>query len=195
MTLPLVYLCRHGQTAWNAEARLQGQRDIELNALGRSQARRNGERLREVEGIADFRFLASPLARCRETMRILRQALGLPPDEYETDARLVEIHYGDWEGFTLDELEAREAGSIARRAKDKWRFLPPGALAESYEALTSRIAPVFEALDRPSVVVAHGGVARAFLTIYGGASVEDAVHATIPQDRILRAEAGRMDWV
>ena len=39
---PLVYFVRHGQTDWNAEDRLQGQADIDINALGREQADRNG---------------------------------------------------------------------------------------------------------------------------------------------------------
>ena len=43
--VPLVYIVRHGQTQWNAEFRLQGQADTDLNELGREQATRNGRRL------------------------------------------------------------------------------------------------------------------------------------------------------
>ena len=40
---PLLYYIRHGETGWNRESRLQGQRDIPMNANGRAQARASGE--------------------------------------------------------------------------------------------------------------------------------------------------------
>ena len=77
----LIYMIRHGQTDWNAEGRLQGQQNIDLNALGREQASRNGEDLLALIGdrVGDFAFVASPLARTRETMELLRAAMGLDP--------------------------------------------------------------------------------------------------------------------
>ena len=124
-------MIRHGQTDWNAEGRLQGQQDIPLNALGRSQATRNGERLREMIGAADgFRFIASPLSRTRETMERLRTAMGLDPLAYRTDERLVEVSFGDWEGHTLDEIGQISPDRLAARAEQKWSFIPPGTSAE-----------------------------------------------------------------
>ena len=100
--LPLVYFVRHGQTDWNAEHRLQGQADIALNALGRAQATRNGRKLAElIADPADFDFVASPLGRTRETMELVRAAMGLEPHGYRTDPRLIEVHFGDWQGHTL----------------------------------------------------------------------------------------------
>ena len=108
---PLVYFVRHGQTAWNAEYRLQGQADTDMTALGRSQADRNGRRLAElIDNPDDFDFVASPLRRTRETMERVRAAMRLPADGYRTDPRLIEVHFGDWQGFTFAELEAREPG-------------------------------------------------------------------------------------
>ena len=103
----LIYMIRHGQTAWNAEGRLQGQKDIPLNDTGRSQAAGNGHALKGILGdtVSDFDFVASPLGRTRETMEILRRAMGLPPLAYRTDPRLVEVSFGDWEGHTLAELK------------------------------------------------------------------------------------------
>ena len=46
-----------------------------------------------------------------------------------------------------------------------------------------------------AIVVAHGGVTRAFLNVFAGLSPVEASHMDIPQDRILRAEGGRIDWV
>lgn len=195
--LPLLYLCRHGQTDWNAERRLQGQSDIPLNALGRAQARRNGRYLKIALGTAaaDFLFMSSPMSRAVDTMRLLRRELGLEPDDFRRDPRLAEIHFGDWQGFTVKELEARDPEACARREADKWNFLPPGQGAETYEALSERVSPVFRALDRHAIVTAHGGITRAFLHRFAGYSKAEASHIDVPQDRILRCEAGRIAWV
>src|SRR5690606_17875731 len=102
----LVYVIRHGQTDWNAEHRLQGQKDIPLNDLGRAQAAGNGRLLKAILGekIHDFDYVASPLSRTRETMELLRQAMGISPKSYRLDERLVEVSFGDWEGYTIPEI-------------------------------------------------------------------------------------------
>ena len=125
---PLVYVVRHGETSWNAEYRLQGQADTDMTALGRAQADRNGRRLAElIPNPGEFDFVASPLRRTRETMERIRAAMRLPVEDYRTDTRLLEVHFGDWQGFTFAELEAREPGSTAARLLDKWGFVPPGS--------------------------------------------------------------------
>jgi broad specificity phosphatase PhoE len=193
---PLVYFIRHGQTAWNAEYRLQGQADTDMTALGREQADRNGRRLAELIGDPeDFDFVASPLRRTRETMERIRAAMSLPADGYRTDPRLVEVHFGDWQGFTFAELEARKPGSTAARLFDKWAFVPPGAGAESYETLLERVRPWFEALKRPTVCVTHGGVLRTIFRMVQGLPVKDAAALDIRQDRILRLENSRLEWL
>nr|MBA3448841.1 histidine phosphatase family protein [Pseudaminobacter sp.] len=134
--MPLVYFVRHGQTGWNIEGRLQGQADTDITVVGRGQADRNGRRLAElIAAPEEFDFVASPMRRTRETMERVRETMGLQPDRYRTDARLVEVHFGDWQGHTFVELEAREPGSTKARSKDKWGFVPPGADAESYQML------------------------------------------------------------
>ena len=105
---PLVYIVRHGQTAWNAEFRLQGQADTDLNALGREQATGNGRRLADLVGDpGEFDFVASPMRRTRETMERIRAAMKLDPLAYRTDIRLIEVNFGDWQSFTFAELETR----------------------------------------------------------------------------------------
>ncbi|MFD2237250.1 histidine phosphatase family protein [Aureimonas populi] len=195
--LPLLFLCRHGQTDWNAQGRIQGQRDIPLNDTGRAQAARNGATLREILGdaVREFDFIASPLGRTMETMRILRRNAGLPEEGFSTDARLKELHFGEWQGFTLAEMEKREPGAVAARNRDKWNYLPAGAQAESYGLLARRVRPVFERLKRPTILVAHGGITRAFLHLHAGVPQADAAHADILQDRVLRWQDGTAVWV
>ncbi len=149
---PLLYYVRHGETDWNAERRLQGQHDIPLNALGRAQAARCGAILRDLlardglEPRRHFDYVSSPLGRARETMELVRAALGLDPTDYRTDARLMEMSFGRWEGFTFAELQAtRRSDALAARERDKWNFVPPGG--ESYADLLARVRAWYATLD------------------------------------------------
>jgi len=193
---PLVYIARHGQTVWNAESRLQGQADTDLNPLGCEQATRNGHRLAEfVHNPEDFDFVASPMRRTRQTMERIRAAMRLDPRAYRTDPRLVEMSFGDWQGFTFPELEARHLGSGRERRLDKWNFLPPGEGAESYQMLLERVKPWFDALDRQTVCVTHGGVVRALFRMVLGMPEKEAANLNVPQDRLLRLEGRRLEWL
>jgi broad specificity phosphatase PhoE len=196
MTPPaVVYFVRHGQTDWNAERRFQGQADTSINSLGRRQAERNGRLLAELEPDPEmFDFVASPLTRTCETMRVMRDAMGLDPDGFRTDGRLMELHFGDWQGRTLAEVEETTPGAGAIRERDKWNFLPPGADAESYEMLSRRVDCWLSEQTRAAVCVTHGGVMRSIFRLVGGASAGEAAETTIPQDRLLVMRDGALCW-
>jgi probable phosphoglycerate mutase len=193
----LIYVIRHGQTDWNAESRLQGQKDIPLNDTGRQQATGNGLALGAILGAdaAQFDFVASPLGRTRETMERLRRAMGLDPTAYRTDDRLKEVSFGDWEGFTLPELKRSVPERIAERRKVKWDFIPPGNDAESYEILSWRIAAWLKDVSKPTVCVSHGGVIRALFKLFGEMDEDEAASAAIPQDRLLRIAGNSIGWI
>lgn len=165
-----------------------------LNPLGRVQAEEVGRRLKTLlPDPASLDYVASPLDRTRRTMEILRGELGLPPDGYRLDDRLKEITFGDWEGLTWREVRARDARQAAARERDKWRFVPPGG--ESYAVLSGRIGPFLAGLTVPTVVVSHGGVARAILEAVAGMPRERAVVDDIWQGRVLAIRDGRHDWI
>lgn len=195
----LVYVIRHGQTDWNAIRRLQGQKDIPLNDFGRSQAVANGNTLRDIlkESAPEFDYVASPLGRTRETMELLRGAMGLEPQAYRTDERLVEVSFGDWEGQTLPELKLTQPEKVRARKTAKWDFIPPGQDAESYEILSWRIGAWLSSVDRKTVCVCHGGVIRSIFRLVTDMNKEDAAEIPIPQDRILKVEtdAGTAEWI
>lgn len=195
----LVYVIRHGQTDWNAEHRLQGQKDIPLNDHGRSQAAGNGRLLKAILGekIRSFNFVASPMSRTRETMEILRGAMGLDPKDYGLDQRLVELSFGDWEGFTLQQIEERFADRLRDRLASKWNFIPPGENAESYEILSWRIAAWLSTVDKPTICVCHGGVIRTIFKLIADLDDDEAAECQIPQDQLLRVDvaAGRVEWI
>ena len=182
--MPILYYVRHGETDFNAEQRLQGRLDTLLNARGRLQAKDSGELLRDLfvrdnRNAGDFTYVSSPLRRTRETMEILRSTLGLPPQPYQTDDRLLEIAYGAWEGLTLPEIEARMPEMLAERERDKWDFAPPGG--ESYRELTARIGEWYASLTRDTVVAGHGGGVRALMALFNVLPKEEATHARIAQ--------------
>ena len=161
-----VYYIRHGETEWNVAGRLQGRRDVPLNARGRAQALHCGEVLRDLfarEGRdpATLDYVSSPLVRATETLELAREALGLPHAGYGLDERLSEIAFGDWEGCTIAQLHTRDPQGIAAREHDKFRFVPPNG--ESYESVMRRMAQWYESLTCDTVAAAHGGTARGLI--------------------------------
>ena len=198
MTKPLLYYVRHGETDWNRAARLQGRRDTSLNALGREQAIRGGEILRGLfagNAIACTRldYIASPLARARQTMELMRRSLGLAPCDYRIDDRLAEMAFGDWEGLTLAEVGMRDPEGLAARERDKWGFVPPNG--ESYQQVAVRIAQWYESLRADSVVAAHGGTMRALLVHLGIDQPETSPRLSIEQGVVYLLSPGRIELV
>jgi probable phosphoglycerate mutase len=192
--LATLIFIRHGETDWNVEGRLQGQRDIPLNDTGRAQARRNGAALRAaLPAAAGFSFVASPLSRSRETMALVRRELALPADGYAMDDRLKELSFGEWEGLTEDDVRQLTPALAAAREKDKWRFLPPGG--ESYAVLSDRVAAWLAGLGGPTLAVAHGGVGRVLRRMVLGLDALQAITTPFPQDRVLVLEDGRERWI
>jgi probable phosphoglycerate mutase len=139
---PFYYL-RHGETDWNHERRIQGCSDIALNARGIAQAEAAREALR---GVTIATICVSPLARARETARIVNEALNRPI--VVVDA-LRECSFGPYEG-TID-----AAWFTA------WRGGAASAGVEPYEAFLERaLAAVNRALAEPGpvLIVGHAGV-------------------------------------
>lgn len=189
-----IYFIRHGETEWNAEARYQGQADIPMNARGREQARRNGLSLRPLlPAIATADYVASPLARARETMQIVRGVLGLTPDDFGIDERLKEAHYGDWQGTLAADLPRVDAGGLSARTRDPFRWRPQGG--ESYEDLMARAVPWLESIERDTVVVSHGGVSRVLRGHILGLNLKSVPLLDVPQDRVLLLRHNAIDWL
>ena len=193
--MPVLYYVRHGETDFNSQGRLQGRRDTVLNTHGRRQAAECGVLLgdlfvRDHRRAQDFKYVSSPLKRARETMEIVRAMLGLEAHNYEVDARLIEIAYGEWEGLTLHEIETRNASVLSARERDKWDFAPPGG--ESYRELADRIGNWYRPLTADTVVAAHGGGVRALMAILNIVPEEQATHAQIEQGVVYVFADGKM---
>jgi probable phosphoglycerate mutase len=150
----LLYLVRHGQSAYNAERRIQGQFDISLSPFGHRQGAALAAAFRSLPIDAIY---SSPLARARETAEPIAAALGLP---IEADDRLKEINAGVFQGVLWSEIEQHSPDLAARwRAQDPDFVIPGG---ESRRALAERGRAALEAIHaaghRQAIVVAHGGV-------------------------------------
>jgi broad specificity phosphatase PhoE len=194
MARPL-YFVRHGETDWNLEGRLQGQRDIALNTAGRRQATACGvilgDLLRQLgRQPNEFVYVSSPLSRARETMALMRQALGLDPAPNQIDPRIQELSFGDWEGETIAEIRARDPAAIAARERDKWSFEPPQG--ESYARLSQRIGAWYASLKEDTVAVAHGGTARALMVVLRLVPPATAPLIEVEQGVVYAFEADRV---
>jgi broad specificity phosphatase PhoE len=195
MTPHTIYFIRHGETDWNAAQRYQGQTDIPLNAKGREQATRNGIVLGQRLGTTASRllYIASPLSRTSETMRLLRQSMGLPANEFQTDDRLKEQHFGHWEGQLWSELPRIDPEGFAARKADTWNWTPRGG--ENYEAVRVRVTAWLEEIRQDAVVVSHGNISRALRGITLGLSKTDIPRLEVPQDRVLVIHTGQAEWI
>jgi probable phosphoglycerate mutase len=184
MPAPTIYYIRHGETSWNAAGQLQGAQDTALNDRGRSQAVQAGYILtdllaRDGHDTSELPYVSSPLMRARTTMELMRGALDLSPQDYATDDRLREIGYGKWEGFTLAEMQTADPVFFARRLADKWRVAPEGG--ETYQAVQQRMSEWYAEVKADTVVVAHGGTARALMVALGFETAQSAADLFIEQ--------------
>ena len=147
---------RHGETAWNADLRIQGQIDAPLNERGLWQAARLAEAL-HGEGLS--RVYSSDLQRARRTAEAVAAAAGVR--SVGLDARLRERGFGLFEGRTYAEAEQRWPDDMRRWRQREADFAPQGG--ETLEEFFARCVPAAAAIaDRHAgesiALVAHGGV-------------------------------------
>lgn len=153
-------LVRHGLTAWNVEGRIQGRTDMPLCEEGRRQVLA----WRLPSGFAGARCLASPLSRAVETAQLMGFA------GCAQEPRLIEMAWGGYEGFRLDELRARHGEAFAAAEAMGLDFQPPGG--ESPRMVMARLADLLRELaagqEEPVVMVSHKGVLRAAMALATG---------------------------
>jgi probable phosphoglycerate mutase len=168
-----VVLTRHGLTDRSVPEQYLGQHiEASLTEEGRAAARALGERLR---GVAFGRVVSSPLARAVETAHLVAPAL-----EVTTDPRLAEVDYGDWEGLTIPEIEARFTEARRSWEADPAGFAIPGG--ESGEDVARRVRSFLEEhIEQPGaddeeqllLLVAHSTLNRVLLSISLGVPLRD----------------------
>ena len=189
-----ICLVRHGETAWNAERRLQGHIDVPLNPRGLSQAEATAHSLAR----AGERFAAlysSDLQRARQTAEAVARAQGIAATH---DARLRERHYGVLQGLTFDEAE--------RQQPQAWQHFkrrdPQMALDGGGESLVGLAARVHAALEEIAarhageqvIVVTHGGVLDIAHRLATGKSLQGVRDFAIPNAALNWIEHSAGSW-
>jgi len=154
-----IVLIRHGETAWNAQRRLQGHLDIALNAEGERQAAALAAALRRER--FDL-IVSSDLLRARQTAEAVGQVQGM---QATLDPALRERCYGGFEGLLRTEIARRFPLEFAAwQARDADAALPAGAnRGETFRQFHARVTrAIFGwAARHPGkrlALVAHGGV-------------------------------------
>jgi broad specificity phosphatase PhoE len=152
----VIAFVRHGRTQANVERRWQGRGDWDLDEVG----------LRQAESLSEWygrhrTVYTSPLKRAASTAQRVALNGVVPVDG------LMEINMGEWEGLTTEEIVAKWPDvmeTIYRRRVD----LPRGVTGESWADLTDRMVRTIDGLALsdvgPTVVVAHGGAIRSYIS-------------------------------
>ena len=152
----MIWLARHGETAYNAERRFQGQGPVPLSERGREQARALAEEA-AAHGFASL--WSSPLARARETADIVAARLGL---EVVEEPRLMETDAGDWTDRLFAEVESEDPERFAAFTGTDPGFAFPGG--ESFAAQRDRVVAALADIRArgplPALVVCHRGSMR-----------------------------------
>jgi len=150
-------LLRHGQTAWNAARRVQGQLDAELDETGHRQA---AAAALTVAALSPASLWSSDSARARETAAYVAKETGLDP---AYDARLREYFLAGRQGLTHEEYAAVAPDEFARFRLGDFDVVPGGETAAQValrmvSALTELLASI--APGELAVAVSHGAAIR-----------------------------------
>ncbi len=187
-----IFLIRHGETEWNVAGRFQGALDSPLTARGVAQAEAIGRRLAGM--LADAPPVAmhlSPLGRTRQTAALLGRIHAY--SETIVEPRLREVTIGEWEGLTLEEMDAGWPDRMDGTTRDDWYFRAPGG--ESYDAAVARAREWLAEAQGPLVAVSHGLFSRLIRGVFLDLPREEALGLPVPQDVIWHLHDGRIEAI
>jgi broad specificity phosphatase PhoE len=148
-TLPVVYLARHGETAWTISHQHTGRTDLPLTPRGEAEATRLGQRL---EGLTFAAVLTSPLRRAVRTCELagFGSAAEVEPD-------LMEWNYGAYEGRTSVDIDAE---------RPDWQLFrdgaPGGESPDQIGARADRVIRRVRAIEGNTLLFSSGHFLRVF---------------------------------
>jgi len=182
----MIYIIRHGQTAWNLQKRKQGRKDSPLTYRGIQQAMSVSEFIKNsIVDVEEYKFVISPQWRCQQYASIICDMVGKQFSDCIMEENLREHSFGSWEGKTEEEIEIQFPKFLERRYKPEnyWNFIVP--MGESYELLSSRVSKVIEKYRKQKAIfICHemvSKVMRGYLLNMTNAATLDLNH---PQDTV-----------
>lgn len=184
-------IVRHGETAWNAEHRVQGQLDVPLNAVGAAQAQATA---RALAGERFDALYSSDLSRARQTAQ---PAADLFSMKIRLEEKLRERHYGIFERLTYAEVKVRYPADYARfEARDPEYAFRSG---ESLRDFSDRSIAVISSIadqnkGRNVLVFTHGGVLDKLYRHITGLPLSAARDFGIPNAGLNRIEITPAGW-
>ena len=180
----LVFLLRHGQIQETSEKRFIGSTDTALDAAGISQAQYWHQALSPLNINT---IHTSGLTRCRHTARIIAGDRTVIPDP-----ELNEIHLGQWDGRTFEEIKQQDPSGFKQRGEHLDTFRPPDG--ESFLDLQNRVLPFFnQCLQEPGtpLFVTHAGVIRVILCHDTGLALKDLFQIRMAYGQLVVLERHR----
>jgi 2,3-bisphosphoglycerate-dependent phosphoglycerate mutase len=184
-------IVRHGETAWNAEHRVQGQLDIPLNEIGLRQAQAVGRTLKDERFDAIY---SSDLVRARQTAQPSANLFSM---KILLEKDLRERHYGIFERLTYAEVKVRYPEDYARfEARDPEYAFRTGESLKDFSArsiaVISRIVNEHE--DENILVFTHGGVLDKLYRFITGLPLSAERNFGIPNAGLNRVELTPSGW-
>lgn len=159
--LQIIYLARHGETAWSVTGQHTGLTDLPLTARGECNARRLGERLR---GLEFARVFTSPLQRAKRTCELA--GFGL---KAQVDCDLVEWNYGEYEGLSTADIH---------RKRPDWEIFrdgfPGGETFDQIAARADRVVERVRSIDGAVLLFSSGHFLRVLASRWLGLKPQDA---------------------
>ena len=163
--MALLVLIRHGESQWNLENRFTGWVDVPLTEKGRQEARRAGEKIRNLHFDKAY---TSVLERAIDTLDIVLQTIGQSGMPVSYDQALNERHYGDLQGLNKAETAEKYGKEQVHLWRRSYDVAPPGG--ESLKDTAARTLPYFETHILPDLragknilVSAHGNSLRSIV--------------------------------
>lgn len=154
-----ITMVRHGETVGDSSVRLFGATDVPLSNHGRAQMRQACAALR---GVRFDRVVVSPLSRSRESAAILLDGSALDPTAVEA---FREIDFGDWEGWTVDEVATRDPEAHREWQRGDLSFAFPGGESRRgfHERVRAAVPDLLAVAFENALWVLHKGIIKVAL--------------------------------